>query len=233
MDARARGVVYVADVHDGDLLVLSDAVEFDANLREVRVAPVHDGLPHGEVVRDAVVGVPHGLSDRLPGDVVVDDDIFLLRGDVDLGDLQFRVQPVQGAEQEMLRGVPHHEVVAAIPVDAAPDPLAWFELVARDGVDDLLPLVVDVGDPDPVYGAGIANLPASAGVEPRAIQYHVVASGRNDARLEFGEVAVVPEDFVCHGTCHPPYRYFVFAEADGSRHGVQSAVRRRSSLSDI
>ena len=98
----------------------------------------------------------------------------------------------------MLPGVPLHEVVAPVPVHAAPDALAGLQVVPGDRVHYRVPFLVDLGHPVPADRAGVAHLPAPSGVERRAVQNDLVALDGDHVGLELEAVAVASEYLVCH-----------------------------------
>ena len=95
--------------------------------------------------------------------------------------------------------MPLHKVEPAVPVHAAPDEVAFAEVVPGHDVDDVLPFVAGLGHPVVAYGARVADLAPAAGIERGGVQDDLVALNGHDLRLEVEKVAVASEDLVSHG----------------------------------
>ena len=126
-------------------------------------------------------------------------DVLALGGDHDLSDREVGALPPQGAEQQVLPGVSLHQVVASVPIDAAPHPLPGLEVVAGCLVDDVpVLIVVGLGDGVPADGARVAHLASATRIECGAVQDDLVAVHGDDVGLELEHVAVVPEYLIRH-----------------------------------
>ena len=105
---------------------------------------------------------------------------------------------MEGAEQEVLSGMPHHQVETPLPIDLSPDAEPGPQVVAGHHMDYLLAVVVDVGHSETVDLPGVADLPSAPGVEGGAVQDDLVAVDGDHACLEDRHVPIVSENFVCH-----------------------------------
>lgn len=197
VDAAAGGEVDVPDGHDRDVLVVH-AVEPDPHVRDARVVPVHERPRHGKVLADRPIGEGDRLQDLLPADVPVHDDMLVLGRDVDLDDPQVGDLPFERGEEQMLPRMPLHQVVPSVPIDSAPDGVAYIQGVAGDQVQDAAASAHDLGHRLSPDGPGVADLAAAARVERRALQLDQVAVLRDDPALELGHVPVASENLLGH-----------------------------------
>ena len=102
-------------------------------------------------------------------------------------------------EQEVFSCVPFHQVVASVPIHAAPVPVTDLELMTGDLVKDLTVLFLDLGDLPAADHPRVADLSSASGIECSAPEGDVIPFNGGDLSFEFGNVSIVMEQFIGHG----------------------------------